>query len=356
MEEAKLETLNLYEEWLALEGVPVIRDYGIKDVRAQELGDWKRKGGRGAIINLHGLDFATDTYICEIPPGGSLKPQRHLYEEMIFILNGRGATTIWNEAGPKRTLEWQEGSLFAPPLNAWHQHFNGSGEKPVRYLGVTQAPLFINLCNDLDFIFNNPYAFKKRFSGKDEFFSAKGKFFSGRIWESNFIPDVRAFRLQEWKERGARGANIMFELSNNIMSSHVSEFPVGTYKKAHYGHGGAQILILSGTGYTLLWPRDGGEKMKIDWQAGTLFAPLEVWFHQHFNTGREPARYLAFKAGGSKKFRGIRKDSKGSAISVKKGGRQIEYEDEEPEIRQMYKAELAKTGAPWLMSDFFPGE
>lgn len=356
MEELELVKFNLYERWLADENIPIIRDYSVSDVRAVELKPWKRKGGLGAFINLHGLEMTAASYLCEIPPGESLKPQRHLYEEMIFILSGRGATTIWNEDGRKLTFEWQEGSLFAPPLNTWHQHFNGSGEKPARYLGVTQAPLWINMSNDLDFIFNNPFVFKKRFNGEEEFFTSKGKLYPGRVWESNFIPDVRSFRLLEWKERGAGGTNISFELSNNVMASHVSEFPVGTYKKAHYGPGGgAQLLLLAGTGYTLMWPQQGGEKVKIDWKAGTLFAPIERWFHQHFNTGKEPARYLALR-GGSRKFKGISAGPEGSDVSVKKGGRQIEYEDEAPEIRQMYKAELKKTGAPWLMSKFFPGE
>ncbi|MBI4330784.1 MAG: cupin domain-containing protein [Chloroflexi bacterium] len=352
------ERLNLYEQWVRDQDIPIIRDYSVWDVRAVELQPWKRKGGVGAIINLHGLELSADTYISEIPPREELKPQRHLYEEMIFVLSGRGATTVWNEGGGKHTFEWQEGSLFSPPLNAWHQHFNGSGEKPARLLGVTLAPVYMNLCNDLDFIFNNPFVFKKRFRGEAGYFSAKGTFSPGRVWESNFIPDVRSFRLLEWDERGAGGSNVMFELSNNIMASHASEFPVGTYKKAHYGHGEAQIIILSGTGYTLIWPLKGGEKTRIDWQAGTLFAPLDLWFHQHFNTGNEPARYLALRAGGSRKFRGIgpaAKSAEGTTVSVKKGGRQIEYEDEDPEIRRTFKAELAKTGAPYLMSRFFPG-
>ncbi len=354
--EPSLRKLNLYEQWLAEEGVPLVRDYSVPDVRRLKLGPWKRKGGMGAFINLQGLELVVDAYVCEIPPGGSLEPQRHLYEEIIYVLEGRGATTVWNEDGHRHSFEWQEGSLFAPPLNAWHQHFNGSGTHPARLLGVTQAPVFINLCNDLDFIFNNPFVFKKRFSGKDGFFSAKGTLYAGRIWESNFIPDVRSFKLEEWKDRGARSSNIRFELSSNIMTAHVSEFPVGTYKKAHYGHGEAQLLILSGTGYTLVWPKEGGERVRIDWQPGTFFAPPDLWFHQHFNSGSLPARYLALHAGGSKKFRGIHKESKGSGVSVKKGGRQIEYEDEDPEIRRMFKAELARTGTPWLMSEFFPGE
>ena len=37
--------------------------------------------------------------------------------------------------------------------------------------------------------------------------------------------------LYEWKERGAGGRNVNFELAGNVMGSHISEFPVGRYKK-----------------------------------------------------------------------------------------------------------------------------
>ena len=60
-------------------------------------------------------------------PVGVVAPQRQLFEEMILVLDGRGSTSVWNDAGKKVSFEWQKGSLFAIPLNAWHQHFNGSG-------------------------------------------------------------------------------------------------------------------------------------------------------------------------------------------------------------------------------------
>jgi gentisate 1,2-dioxygenase len=141
------------------------------------------------------------------------------------------------------------------------------------------------------------------------------------------------------------------------MEAHVSEFPVGTYKKAHRHSGGAHIIILSGQGYSLMW-KQGGSPIRTDWKTGSLFSPPEAWFHQHFNTGKEPTRYLALKAVAeleSRKFKGIMKQYQ-IHKSVKLGGDQIEYEDEDPEIRRLYKEELAKTGVEWRMSKFFPGE
>lgn len=335
-----------YNKWVEDERLPLYKGYYIKDLKDLPLKPWGRKGGLGAIINLQGAEEADDGYVCEIAPGASLKPQRHFYEEMIFILSGRGATTIWQEGKPKQTFEWQEGSLFAPPLNTWHQHFNGQGDKPARYLGVTNRPLMMNLLHNLDAIFKNDFQFLDRYKGEGEYFSGKGKSLPGRVWESNFIPDVYSFQLQEWKERGAGGRNILFELSENTMGAHISEFPVGTYKKAHRHGAGAHVIILKGTGYSLMW-REGEEKTRIDWQAGSMFVPPEMWFHQHFNTGKEPARYLALRAGGRKYRVG-----KEWAVdeNVQTGGSQIEYEDEDPAIRQLFEKELAKTGAPLKMA------
>src|SRR5258705_10639839 len=107
-----------------------------------------------------------DAHINEIQAKQQLKAERHLYEEIIFILSGQGATVIWNDGEPKPPLEWQEGILFSPPLNAWHQHFNADSSKPARFISLTNAPQAINQFRNLDFIFNNSFVFADRYHGE----------------------------------------------------------------------------------------------------------------------------------------------------------------------------------------------
>ena len=71
-------------------------------------------------------------------------PQRHLFETLVYIHKGRGATTVWFDENAKQTFEWSAGAIFAIPLNVSYQHFNVSNE-PVRFLAGTNAPHVINL-------------------------------------------------------------------------------------------------------------------------------------------------------------------------------------------------------------------
>lgn len=350
--QAVFSDLTSYDKWLEEEGLPVIRGFHITDLKDVAVAPWRRKGGAGTYVNLDGTGGTNDAYVVEIPPGGNLKPEKYLFEEVIFVLSGRGATTIWNEGGKKQNFEWQAGSLFSPPLNAWRQHFNGQGDQPARLLAVTTAPLVINLFHNRELIFHNPMVLKDRYAGEPDYFSSSGKAHPGRVWESNFIPDVASFKLQNMLRRGAGGTSINFELANNTMCAHISEFPVGTYKKAHRHAAGAHIVLISGEGYSILW-KDGQTKTRVDWHTGSLFVPPDMWFHQHFNVGQEPARYLAVRWG-SQKFRvsGVLSMA-GVEDSVKAGGNQIEYEDEDPEIRRMFEAELAKRGVESKMTLFF---
>jgi len=349
-----LAKMTTYEKWLQEEGIDVVGGYMVEDVRTVPLKPWPRKGGFGVHIRLIGAEDCDAAYVCEIPPHGILKPQKHLFEEMILILSGEGKTEVWNEGGPKVTCHWQEGSLFAVPLNAWHQHVN-TGDRPARYFAVTDAPPVIDLFHNHDFVFNNNFVFSDRFNGQPDYFSGAGRMLDEKTWDTNFVQNVETFDLRDYEVRAKGGKSIKFELASNTMIAHISEYPVGVYKKAHRHAPGAHVLQLRGKGYTMMW-EEGKPYQRFDWHRGSLLVPPRMWFHQHFNTSHEPARYIAFRWH-SKKFLPGKHFHEGENwwISTRLGGHQIEYEDEDPRLREIYLEELAKEGIPFSLDALLAG-
>ena len=193
-----------YERWVQAEGLDIIGGHYVPNLRTVDLKPWARRGGKGVFINHEASRTSNDCYVCEIPPGGKLEPQRQLFEEMVLVLEGRGSTSVWNDKGQKLTFEWKAGAIFASPLNAYHQHFNGSGAAPARYVGVTFGPQLLNMFDDVDFVFNTPRDFPARFSGEPDYFSNKGEQ-DGFLLRTNFVPDAVNLPLISAKERGAGG-------------------------------------------------------------------------------------------------------------------------------------------------------
>ena len=346
-----------YLDWVKREGPRYIVDFAFEDLNALELAPWEAKGGSGAIINIPNNTIPNDAQVVEINPGAKSEPVHHMYETQIYVLSGRGATSLWIDENQKRTFEWHEGSLFSIPLNAWYQFFNASGTDPARYVAVTSAPPLMRLYRDDDFMFNNPHVFKGRFSSDGDMFSGNGQLYNKRIWESNFIPNAPDMPLQGWAARGAGGINTALEMAKNSINSHISEFPVGTYKKGHRHGPGAHLVLLSGdSGYSLMWTKeDRSDMVKANWKKnGMVIVPGDGTYHQHFNTGTKRARYLALKQGEHglvPPYGGIRP---GADVSQKDGGRQIEYEDEARQIHEIFEAELAEKGATCRMKAFIP--
>src|SRR5207247_6299790 len=160
-----------YERWKTSQRLDTIRAFYVPSVYDVELKPWAERGGSGVFINLDGSAGFNDSYIYELAPKEASVPIRHIYDELIFVLSGRGATTVWNEEKKKQTFEWGKGSYFAMPPNAWHQHFNLSGDEPARYFAMTAAPRVIDTFKSLDFVFNNDHVFTDFFNDEEGFFT-----------------------------------------------------------------------------------------------------------------------------------------------------------------------------------------
>jgi uncharacterized RmlC-like cupin family protein len=335
---------SAFLEWCDKDGLSVISGYGIEDLKTAPLQYWERLGGRAAYCHLEGSQGFVGVLICEIPPGKNLHPIRHLYEEQVLILSGRGATQFWSDSSREPiTLEWQPGSLFSPPLNVNHQHFNGSASEPVRFATANNLPLVMNVYNSPNFVFNTPVEFSDRFAGQKDFFSSELR--PGELEDRivNFIPDLTAIQLNPHPERGIGFSRLGVHLSGNSMVGHIMAIESGTYKKAHRHGPGAQVIVIAGKGYSLMW-QPGGKFVRVDWKPGSLLVPPEGWYHHHFTTSKEPARHLALRRGLRQVGHPWRPN-----LSEREGGHLLEHEDEPPEIRAMYEAELKKEGIPLRM-------
>ncbi len=125
-------------------------------------------------------------------------------------------------------------------------------------------------------------------------------------------------------------------IAGSTMFAHVSRFPVGTYKKAHRHGPGAHICMLDSTGYTMMW-KDGEEPVRYDWAEGSVISPPAGVWHQHYNTGTEPCKFVALHAS--------------VAFSAGGGGdvEQLEVDELNDDLAELYRSECAKNGVEVLV-------
>ncbi len=358
-----------YRQFIEADKIPIHTGYAVTDLRQVALGDWERLGVRGAHVVVEGAEGTDAAYVCELPGGARTKPQRYLFEEVIYVLDGEGETFIWHDSRNKRSFRWSKGSLFSPPLNVWREHINrGSG--PARFVSVTDLPIVMDLFHNANFIFNNDFVFTDRYNAQDDYFACgPDKIRNGRApgvtgkgrgdsYECSLIPDARTLTLFEAEARGKRNRTSEIQLADNTLQCHVSEFPVGTYKRAHRHGPGSHVIVIGGRGYSLMWKghhrfSEARTQMRVEWKDGSLFVPPDHWFHQHFNGGDQPARYMAATWIGGKYFAeglgGGGRTHRLGTVSIHDGGNMIDYTDEDPAIREMFEQELQKSGVETQM-------
>ncbi len=321
-----------YQRWLERVGtdLPLHEGPVLHDIGHIALKPWPDIGAGIEGLYLHFADYQMlDAWVVEIPPHGKTVGQRYLYEKGIYILRGTGHTSLQLEGKPERKITWSTGDLFSIPLNVCHQHHN-SGDQPTRMLMVTSFPLMLNLIGDEDFIFNNPGVFDGRYNAESDYLEAIGEL--ARLERSaNFVKDIRNTPARKNDFRGKGNQSIRWQMAgNSMLSMHISEMPPRMIKKAHRISSNAFVLVLTGSGCTVLW-REGlyGKRVRIDWKPGTLFVPPVFWYQQHLNYGSEPARYLAINVPGFVRNIGLHLED--------------QLEVDLPEVKAEWKQELENT-------------
>jgi quercetin dioxygenase-like cupin family protein len=110
------------------------------DLRTIDLIQRPWRNNKGRWFELAGNNVLS-AHLAELAPGGNSVRHRHTTEAYIYIVKGHGFSIVNYDGEPEERIEWSEGSLFSPPVWAWHQHFNADQEDDARYLAIQDTRL-----------------------------------------------------------------------------------------------------------------------------------------------------------------------------------------------------------------------
>lgn len=103
-----------------------------------------------------------DAYMQIIPPGSRSGKHRHLAEECLYVLEGRGYDLhqdcdveitdeyFWKPQDKIQRFEWEAGDVIYVPPNTIHQHFNADPSRPVRLISAINRIFKHSGLNDLE--------------------------------------------------------------------------------------------------------------------------------------------------------------------------------------------------------------
>jgi quercetin dioxygenase-like cupin family protein len=109
-----------------------------------------------------------DAYMQIIPPGSRSGKHRHLAEECLYVLEGRGYDVHqdcdlelndeyqWNPQQETKRFDWEAGDVIYVPPNTIHQHFNADPERPARLISSINRIFKHCGLNDLEQIEDAP--------------------------------------------------------------------------------------------------------------------------------------------------------------------------------------------------------
>ncbi len=139
---------NAQEDFLRVDESLAPREWKtnlVKDVLDFKLDEWDQRGEGSTSMHW---DMAGDTmlskHVSEVPPRLYKKAHRHTSDAFILMLSGKGYSLTWPAGGERKRVDWEEGTLFVPPIYWYHQHLNPCGQ-PARYLAINAPGLVTNL-------------------------------------------------------------------------------------------------------------------------------------------------------------------------------------------------------------------
>jgi quercetin dioxygenase-like cupin family protein len=103
-----------------------------------------------------------DAYMQIIPPGSRSGKHRHLAEECLYVVEGRGYDLhqdcdveitdryFWKPQDRVQRFEWEAGDVIYIPPNTIHQHFNADPARPARLISATNRIFKQSGLNDLE--------------------------------------------------------------------------------------------------------------------------------------------------------------------------------------------------------------
>jgi quercetin dioxygenase-like cupin family protein len=103
-----------------------------------------------------------DAYMQIIPPGSRSGKHRHLAEECLYVVEGRGYdlhqdcdveitdTYHWKPQAEIKKFEWEAGDVIYIPPCTIHQHFNADPERPARLISCINRIYKNSGLNDLE--------------------------------------------------------------------------------------------------------------------------------------------------------------------------------------------------------------
>lgn len=272
-----------------------------------------------------------DAVLVELPPGGKFGPHKHLAEETMYVVSGKGHTSMWMPGSPtKKRYDWSESDVVSPSLNSWHEIVNSSSTQSARILVMTSTPLMTRIFGNAAFLSSSDFAFKERWEKglqEPKFLERPGRN-GGKVDLSlmaigHHIPNMLGMKMPiafgdpEYPEEGINvvapldtdtGSDALGGMAGNRLFEWQNREVIkvdGVIHGSGDHHHAWEVVYFCPKGEIITYVTRQGRnqpRRTIKWSAGDMFIIEADEIHQHLLPVKG-SRFLQFKLSGY--FRGV---------------------------------------------------